>query len=758
MAGGADYSPLSSACVRALSDKVSDKRKAAATEIEKLVRESINANNPQEIKRVIAMLEEYAINSNVHTKKGGLIGLAAVAVGLGTQNCSLYIGDIVTPIVSCLSDQNTNVRYAAAESLYNVVRVARQSIFEVFEQLFTALTVLVTDPDNHVRVGAGMLNTTMKAGGAEGVSAAAHDKVFVCAGGAEGVSAAAHDKVFVCAGGAEGEVLKELVQLLMIKCLCVQEVLKECSCSLEPCFLISVLRPKLTSNNSTVQVLLVSWLSLLQSIPSLDLVLVLTDILDPLMRILDSPHLEVIKEADALLSSLLESCHHHTETVDCLNLTPVLLEHAVSSSPIVQDMSLLWLSELLTLGGRSLLSYAAPILSASLPCFAEASSSKTKDVAKKVSEKVMALLQPHDDELQPGGDGTAAKENTVELQPIVIELLKHVMDDTDQCKFLVLRWLCHMMHLFPGLMQSELERVSNALLPVLRDRSDVVVVKVLVLLATLSVAPKGSLPLQDGDSPPHLDRVLELLVEAFSRDQQLLVERGQLILRQLCVLLSPTQVYERISKLLQKVPVSQNSDFLSMMAHTMATILITSKELFPMRLQLRKLETKDWCDVFASLFKCWSHNSFSVILLCLLSQNYRQSAQLVSLLGDGDITVDFLVEVDKLVQLLESPIFTYLRLDLLRNDSDSTALLETLYGLLMILPQSSSYTKLATRLSNLPAAPRLVHDRPSPCRTSQIDFDELLGYFKEVHEKKRLQKQLALVNDLHTLARSGDFL
>ena len=62
--------------------------------------------------------------------------------------------------------------------------------------------------------------------------------------------------------------------------------------------------------------------------------------------------------------------------------------------------------------------------------------------------------------------------------------------------------------------------------------------------------------------------------------------------------------------------------------------------------------------MFVSLFKCWSHNPISVLLLCFLSQSYQQSALLIRELGEVDVTVDFLVEVDKLVQLLECPIFT----------------------------------------------------------------------------------------------------
>lgn len=46
------------------------------------------------------------------------------------------------------------------------------------------------------------------------------------------------------------------------------------------------------------------------------------------------------------------------------------------------------------------------------------------------------------------------------------------------------------------------------------------------------------------------------------------------------------------------------------------------------------------------------------------------------------------IQVDKLVQLLESPIFLNLRLQLLDVDSPSyPALLKSLYGILMLLPQ-----------------------------------------------------------------------
>lgn len=99
-----DYAPLSAACVRALSDKLYEKRKAAALEIEKyniilyysqvfqvtntliyrMTKEFSTVNNSTQIKKLLKVLsQEFAVSQNPHTRKGGLIGLAAMAIALG---------------------------------------------------------------------------------------------------------------------------------------------------------------------------------------------------------------------------------------------------------------------------------------------------------------------------------------------------------------------------------------------------------------------------------------------------------------------------------------------------------------------------------------------------------------------------------------------------------------------------------------------------------------------------------------------------
>jgi vacuole morphology and inheritance protein 14 len=112
-------------------------------------------------------------------------------------------------------------------------------------------------------------------------------------------------------------------------------------------------------------------------------------------------------------------------------------------------------------------------------------------------------------------------------------------------------------------------------------------------------------------------------------------------------------------------------------------------------------ENRQGAALFTTLYPSWCHSAVAAVSLCLLSQVYGPASRVVSSFGDLDITVDLLVQVDQLVQLLETPVFTYLRLQLL-EPGQHPALLKTLYGLLLLLPQSSAWATLSARLQCVP--------------------------------------------------------
>jgi vacuole morphology and inheritance protein 14 len=139
---------------------------------------------------------------------------------------------------------------------------------------------------------------------------------------------------------------------------------------------------------------------------------------------------------------------------------------------------------------------------------------------------------------------------------------------------------------------------------------------------------------------------------------------------------------------------------------TLNLILLTALELDELRGVLKSSfsasASAENRDVFTKLFNCWCHNPVATLSLCLMAQAYDLASELVKKFAQVEITVGFLMQIDKLVQLIESPIFVQLRLQLLEVDSGyHPSLLKALYGLLMLLPQSAAFRTLSDRLATV---------------------------------------------------------
>lgn len=178
-------------------------------------------------------------------------------------------------------------------------------------------------------------------------------------------------------------------------------------------------------------------------------------------------------------------------------------------------------------------------------------------------------------------------------------------------------------------------------------------------------------------------------------------EKIEFIVRRLCVLLSAENIFKLLSEVLVSFEPS-NADFLGNIVVTINNILLTMPELLGLRRDLRNFDLSkndDWA-LFSTLFQCWSYNVPSALSLCLLTSNYELAYLIIKNLTDTEVSFQLLAQLDVLVQLLESHIFLKLRLQLLEPDK-FPYLYKTLYGILMIMPQSSTYSVLQNRLSTL---------------------------------------------------------
>eukprot|EP00539_Tryblionella_compressa_P007478 CAMPEP_0178771686 /NCGR_PEP_ID=MMETSP0744-20121128/22091_1 /TAXON_ID=913974 /ORGANISM="Nitzschia punctata, Strain CCMP561" /LENGTH=268 /DNA_ID=CAMNT_0020428213 /DNA_START=130 /DNA_END=937 /DNA_ORIENTATION=- len=130
-----------------------------------------------------------------------------------------------------------------------------------------------------------------------------------------------------------------------------------------------------------------------------------------------------------------------------------------------------------------------------------------------------------------------------------------------------------------------------------------------------------------------------------------------------------------------------------------ATRKTSSKTLIKTKKECRRRKSSGICDSFSMLV----NNPVATFSLCLLAQAYDLSFALVKRFSQmEDVSVGFLMQIDKLVYLLESPIFVHLRLKLLDVESPSHApLLKSIYGILLCLPQGDAFRLLNNRLTTV---------------------------------------------------------
>lgn len=755
-----DFSPLTPNIVRALNDKLYEKRKVAALEIEKLVREFVAQNNSTQIRHVIQILaSEFALSQHPHSRKGGLIGLAACSIALG-KDSGLYLKELIEPVLTCFNDSDSRLRYYACEALYNIVKVARGAVLPHFNLLFDGLSKLAADPDPNVKSGSELLDRLLK------------------------------------------DIVTESNKFDLVA-------------------FVPLLRERIYSNNQYARQFIISWIHVLECVPDIHLIDYLPEILDGLFQILGDNSKEIRRTCEVVLGEFLKEIKKTPSTVKFAEMANILVIHCQVSdeskltNDLIQLTAMTWMREFIQLAGRVMLPYSSGILTAVLPCLSYDDRKKnTKEAASSCNHSLMKLVTPEDDddeeeevksestnspsreEPKVQSDGTdvlnASQDSvgfsnisfftpastdrpqvTLDLDGIVQVLDRHLHDSSTgmMTRIAVLKWLYHLYIKTPRKMFRHTDSLFPMLLKTLSDESDEVILKDLEVLAEIASSPAGQTDLVGScdntdhkvelkvpekstnkamDSSPstpsmnsYFYKFMINLLKRFSLERKLLENRGAFIIRQLCLLLNAENIFHSMADILLK---EEDLKFASTMVQTLNTILLTSAELFQLRNQLKDLRTPESCTLFCCLYRSWCHNPVATVSLCFLTQNYKHAYDLIQKFGDLEVTVDFLMEVDKLVQLIESPIFTYLRLQLL-DVENNPYLIKALYGLLMLLPQSQAFQLLSHRLRCVPN-PELMRtvdeskymdskQQLSSKRAPhvQIDYNELLQHFDRVQSK-----------------------
>ncbi|KAF8897785.1 vacuolar protein 14 C-terminal Fig4p binding-domain-containing protein [Infundibulicybe gibba] len=330
-----------------------------------------------------------------------------------------------------------------------------------------------------------------------------------------------------------------------------------------------------------------------------------------------------------------------------------------------------------------------------------------------------------------------------DYQATVTELTVQFLSEFEDTRVAALKWLIMLHQKAPKKILAMDDGTFPALLKTLSDSSEEVIKHDLQLLAQISSSSEES----------YFKAFMMNLLELFSTDRRLLETRGSLIIRQLCLNLNTERIYRTFAEILEK---EDDLEFASDIVQKLNIILITSPELADFRKRLKSLENRqDGQALFTTLYRSWCHNSVAVFSLCLLAQAYEHASNLLYIFAELEITVQMLVQVDKLVQLIESPVFTYLRLQLLEPEK-YPHLFKCLYGILMLLPQSSAFVSLRNRLNAVNSAGFLqIAPKSSIGQLSsrskigrdEIKWQELLLHFRSVQAKHEKARRQALGTD-----------
>eukprot|EP01128_Nolandella_sp_AFSM9_P005035 TRINITY_DN2379_c0_g1_i1.p1 TRINITY_DN2379_c0_g1~~TRINITY_DN2379_c0_g1_i1.p1 ORF type:complete len:858 (-),score=111.25 TRINITY_DN2379_c0_g1_i1:157-2730(-) len=742
--------------VRSLTDKLYERRKLGALEIEQMVKTYKANDEDAMIRKVVrALRTEFVESTSGNSRKGGLIAMAATALGLGVA-VNAYLDDVVPPVVACFDDPDHKVRYYACESLYNISKVSRGHVLKYFNPIFDGLCKMAADPDKSVKDAADLLDRLLKDIIGEGsrfnlpkfiplLSARIHITI-------PEVRRFLVSWIRLLAQTPDVELIRTLPSFLdgLFKMLSdrfddirqsvdltITEFLMEIK---EIQRAIALRSPPLSGTESELSV---SPGTPPSPIPALGfgtpppMASTVADAVDlresTAQQVTEGPSAGTATAAAAEATIVHDAVEiaplstsvwrpRRTSGVDLPPLrlgamTKILIPYCRSKDEFTVITCLKWIYEFLTLAPSQLFPLTARILNVIL-IQVSSKSQAIETASRKTNRSLQSLV--------------ANISRPINLAPLLEVVSSHFRNELVTSRLYALKWILVLHAKSPEAFLKFLEILFPPLLKMLSDPAEEVVRLDLEVLAKLSA------------NEAYFGKLMVSLVTLFRTKKHLLEGRATLIVRQLCLYIRPEEIYCSLAKI---VEVETGPVFASQLVQTLNLVLLTAPELVEVKNRLRALAEPENRELFQQLYSCWCHNETAVFSLCLLSQVYQHASNLVLLIAEFEMTVNVLMELDKLVQLLESPIFMVLRLHLL-EPKKYPYLFKALFGILMLLPQSSAFTTLRTRLDAV-SSTHVLQNIPSASEVPNIgqhfDFEEMLEEFRSVrtlHSDFSVQQRL----------------
>lgn len=431
--------------------------------------------------------------------------------------------------------------------------------------------------------------------------------------------------------------------------------------------LMALLGEKLRSvRNPNALPMLVTWLMVLHSVPGFQLTQYLGTFLDGLFRLLATQYQEVQQTALNALHELLGDLKVSLRELPFVTAT--LARLCSEGESLVRLQALRWLDELLQVSGNCMLPDFAEMLESATACLLDPSLEVVV-----TAERMQLHMRELVEHLDPHSAG--------ELREVVNVVLQHIESAATES---LLGWIDSLYRLSPETLRPELDRFLQVLMSRLTQSTGDGLEVTLSAVCLLS------------HYEGYFARVLDLLLEMFEAHEAVLDNVGYVIVLFLCLKLGAERVFCTLADLLSRMP---NEKFSRKVVELLDLLLLTEDGLEELRTVLKRCfsDSKAF-SLFEQLFRTWCLNPVSCLGLCLLAQAYELAYDMLLILSKVKMTVEVLTQLARLVQVLETPVFALLRVQML-DPTQHPFLLRALYGLLMLLPQSKAFATLECRLS-----------------------------------------------------------
>ncbi|CAJ1385852.1 unnamed protein product [Effrenium voratum] len=707
-------------------------RKEFVDKLKDRVSEAMKDNNPSFVRQVLDCLRVNCFkdmedsNNSVYTwnaRKSGLMAIGAVAIGLGSK-----VGDFLKDIMGLLlgpdskhlgpflaeasSDTESHrVRYLSCEALFNVAKIAQEELLPYLARIFDGLSRLYADVVADVRHAAQVLDRLLR----------------------EIVTS--HPEKFEVDTFAE-----------------------------EVC-------TRMKYKNPMIRQLCLGWTNLILQIAQVDLVGSNPKIIQGLFEHLADDHSrDSLQNAQNLLEQCIEKVKASplaTKRLIVFNTAADLAKNCRKEDSKIRFQSMWWLLEYVHF----------------TPGYGPTTSVKDEEVKLWWQKWAEALPQLIDGVCCCIGceDGKDLNGALLELANLLHEYLRvdELVETLKQrlgklrdgeaamvVHIACLQWICLLLVHRP---QQMLQRkiVKELFMPIFESlnhaNDEVVIASLRVLAQLMETTPSDQLGIEDLLAKESVRRadgakeepqkslftfIVDRLLEELEKQRDMLETRGRLMIHQLCGHLDPRRLFVTVAR---AIP-AQEKNFAQKLVQTFNWILLTSAETRSLREELLQeserhpqLGHEGEKPLFLELLEPWFHNPASALALCLWSQQYELASELTGRCAAFEPTLDFLQQLDQLVQLIESPIFSRLRLQLL-EPKKHPMLLKCLLGLAMLLPQAGAFQALRERMhlvqSSLLLEVRFDSEAPATATKSDwLSFSSKEG--KEGKEKKEKQVDLA---------------